>query len=349
MEQWKRDFAETIAKHRRQGWGWRYDGLDDWTSERIFTQLQALGIDIDAERFRQQAAAAGGIEALRKHWDSQIREEMDTAFWPDFPLIAVPVLWERLTPDLVCPEIIDERLHRAIKAEKHGMDLPDVDGFPATVAAAVGVAKYLEGFPTAERAKRFDELSRIGFYGYGEWVLNLVATRGKDYPEAMIRIADAMADCDNGLFFQEEAAMLTAAAGRRDEAIERARALVDKSNDKPWARILAGDVLRELGDIGEAKRLYAEAQAMASDAYDRQAAAERLETMCKEPDGDHEPEGDLQRHPVPSMPVSPTASPKAALAIPTKIVIPPSGPKKVGRNDPCPCGSGKKYKRCCLR
>ena len=24
----------------------------------------------------------------------------------------------------------------------------------------------------------------------------------------------------------------------------------------------------------------------------------------------------------------------------------PSGPK-VGRNDPCPCGSGKKYKKCC--
>ena len=23
--------------------------------------------------------------------------------------------------------------------------------------------------------------------------------------------------------------------------------------------------------------------------------------------------------------------------------------KKVGRNDPCPCGSGKKYKNCCMR
>ncbi|MBR2386384.1 SEC-C domain-containing protein [bacterium] len=23
-------------------------------------------------------------------------------------------------------------------------------------------------------------------------------------------------------------------------------------------------------------------------------------------------------------------------------------PKDVGRNDPCPCGSGKKYKNCCL-
>ncbi|MGR9117332.1 MAG: SEC-C metal-binding domain-containing protein [Gammaproteobacteria bacterium] len=24
-------------------------------------------------------------------------------------------------------------------------------------------------------------------------------------------------------------------------------------------------------------------------------------------------------------------------------------PKKPGRNDPCPCGSGKKYKKCCGR
>ncbi|MFN7843104.1 MAG: SEC-C metal-binding domain-containing protein [Pirellula sp.] len=22
---------------------------------------------------------------------------------------------------------------------------------------------------------------------------------------------------------------------------------------------------------------------------------------------------------------------------------------RVGRNDPCPCGSGKKYKNCCMR
>ena len=27
----------------------------------------------------------------------------------------------------------------------------------------------------------------------------------------------------------------------------------------------------------------------------------------------------------------------------------PSKVAKIGRNDPCPCGSGKKYKRCCGR
>ena len=26
-----------------------------------------------------------------------------------------------------------------------------------------------------------------------------------------------------------------------------------------------------------------------------------------------------------------------------------SQPKNIGRNDPCPCGSGKKYKNCCLK
>ena len=30
-----------------------------------------------------------------------------------------------------------------------------------------------------------------------------------------------------------------------------------------------------------------------------------------------------------------------------KDVQTPKIQKKIGRNDPCPCGSGKKYKKCC--
>jgi hypothetical protein len=43
--------------------------------------------------------------------------------------------------------------------------------------------------------------------------------------------------------------------------------------------------------------------------------------------------------------------PDPALAAPSGIVAPTQPVvkgKKVGRNDPCPCGSGKKYKKCCL-
>lgn len=35
---------------------------------------------------------------------------------------------------------------------------------------------------------------------------------------------------------------------------------------------------------------------------------------------------------------------KTTTAIPTPVL-----PNKIGRNDPCPCGSGKKYKKCCGR
>ncbi|MBQ7940511.1 MAG: SEC-C domain-containing protein [Clostridia bacterium] len=47
-------------------------------------------------------------------------------------------------------------------------------------------------------------------------------------------------------------------------------------------------------------------------------------------------------------PVGPVAAPgKPAAMMPNRPVV-NKGPK-VGRNDPCPCGSGKKYKKCCGR
>lgn len=31
------------------------------------------------------------------------------------------------------------------------------------------------------------------------------------------------------------------------------------------------------------------------------------------------------------------------------MIAPIIEPKKIGRNEPCPCGSGKKYKKCCMK
>ncbi len=39
---------------------------------------------------------------------------------------------------------------------------------------------------------------------------------------------------------------------------------------------------------------------------------------------------------------------EAALHSTLSTTPPPEDGAKVGRNDPCPCGSGKKYKKCCL-
>ena len=50
----------------------------------------------------------------------------------------------------------------------------------------------------------------------------------------------------------------------------------------------------------------------------------------------------------PSPSVSPPPTPQVAppAAVSGTPVAVRTGPK-VGRNDPCPCGSGKKYKKCC--
>jgi hypothetical protein len=44
----------------------------------------------------------------------------------------------------------------------------------------------------------------------------------------------------------------------------------------------------------------------------------------------------------PRLPAAPAAPGRPRLS-------PAAGPAHIGRNDPCPCGSGKKFKQCCLR
>jgi len=36
------------------------------------------------------------------------------------------------------------------------------------------------------------------------------------------------------------------------------------------------------------------------------------------------------------------------MALRKSVVTSPRSVMEVGRNDPCPCGSGKKYKNCCI-
>ena len=45
----------------------------------------------------------------------------------------------------------------------------------------------------------------------------------------------------------------------------------------------------------------------------------------------------------------PNTTPSVPL-VPRQSLAPKSeGKQRVGRNDPCPCGSGKKFKKCCMK
>jgi hypothetical protein len=87
---------------------------------------------------------------------------------------------------------------------------------------------------------------------------------------------------------------------------------------------------------------------------DRADLLERLAELCREQGrneeaGRFQQESEAARHAdeeVDEFP--PASSPSSGGSWPISLPAVPARSIKIGRNEPCPCGSGKKYKKCCL-
>ena len=42
-----RELHDLLKQQRMKGLGWRFDGVDDWSTDAIFAQLSSMGIDTD--------------------------------------------------------------------------------------------------------------------------------------------------------------------------------------------------------------------------------------------------------------------------------------------------------------
>ena len=71
----------------------------------------------------------------------------------------------------------------------------------------------------------------------------------------------------------------------------------------------------------------------------------KVRVEVQQPAGEAPKEAPKPTPVMPAMPSTPTPLPTG----PQTPVVKSGSSKKVGRNDPCPCGSGKKYKKCCGR
>ncbi|MCH7945562.1 MAG: hypothetical protein IIC73_06050 [Armatimonadetes bacterium] len=128
--------TEQARRHREEGFGWRYDGLAEWTTNAIFEKLRELGVDTDADRFADQARVATRCMTLEENWREGLA--LDDSPWDDFPFLASEELWRRLTPDLPCPELIAERLEKHIRsADGHHHLLSDEQQRADMVEAAL--------------------------------------------------------------------------------------------------------------------------------------------------------------------------------------------------------------------
>lgn len=330
-------YAKMFEQQRADGFGWRVDGLGDWSTPAIFEKLRELGVDTDEQRFREQARAVRGPKELHQTWSSH-RERLHS-FWDDFPFLGCEELWRRLTPDLVCPEFIADRLDAIVL--KEGQESSGDPG-PADLQAAMALIDYLEPFPPDRREEQFYEVLSCGLCAYDEWLCDLVLARGREHPDAVTRIADFMSTITSAARYQSYLAVALAAAGRREEAVKRAQTNLLDFPDDIWVRILAGDVYHDLGQATPALQLYETALSMADNPNDWDAAAQRIRDLLEEK-GRGDEWWNIHSHCPRPLDSARRLGDMDGDRVPAAL-----SHGRPRRNDPCPCGSGRKYKKCCL-
>lgn len=121
------------------------------------------------------------------------------------------------------------------------------------------------------------------------------------------------------------------------EAVNRALAgqAQDQAKDEVQAQVK--DQI-QVQTKGQAQDQAAQAHEHASQSHEQATHAQRLAAQAA-----------AYRHTSQAVPASPEP-PRGAVVLPKTAEVKALARTraKIGRNDPCPCGSGKKYKKCCL-
>ena len=165
-----------------------------------------------------------------------------------------------------------------------------------------------------------------------------------------VEICNLFAEIHSPENFFGDMAVILAEAGRREEAFERISKNLERFPDDAWIIIKAGQAYQTLKETDKALELYNRAYDMTSPlSYDRDGVLERLVPLLRELGRETEAnalieseekaeEAREERYKKYERDNS-TAEDKRKAA--------PISSRKIGRNEPCPCGSGKKYKKCC--
>jgi tetratricopeptide (TPR) repeat protein len=171
-----------------------------------------------------------------------------------------------------------------------------------------------------------------------DWLIELPAVlAGGGLVDEAVRVGDALAELgeDHRALFANDVAVILAEAGRGEEALQRVEQNLRSFPDDVWTAIKSGDAHLALSDASGAERAFRAALAMArarGEASEIADANGRLVgLLANQPGREREADAAGQEFERANR----AAHGGSRLAI------------KIGRNDPCPCGSGRKYKRCC--
>ncbi len=352
------------------------------SDEALLAKLCSLGFDVDRDRLLQLFPRYASAEQMSEAMIADARPDLK-GFDEDWPWIALVCLWERWQPHLPSMELIDDKMqagYRALEAEDSVkasriwletwqdilgfMDragLQSLDDFDRQFRGSQAVFNWIQDFEIELHNAGLDDPQ---FFHQRVALCKTVLDRFSEGDLPMGGFKTGMADAYAMLGDLETADRLYLAwldekprwgwgwIGWADcYWFSRGEAKNPEKAIQILKRGLAvsgvddrHDILERLADVYEEQGMTQEAQAIRQQINRPRPA--RKATMTRGP-------GSLQTKTTydfgeEGLPLEQFSefSESSRSAAPARSE-PTGPPSKAGRNDPCPCGSGKKYKKCC--
>jgi tetratricopeptide (TPR) repeat protein len=349
------------------------------TAEQLVEKLHSFGYRLTKEEFIAQAQGVLGSQELHRLFAGQRVGGLDST-GSDFPWLAFRELWAKWLPDTPSFEALDDAMQRGYELDGDGDDEGAFrEWFDAwelfKQLATKGGFDSIAGFD-----KRFNGSQFVAnwIYDYFEFLHNRIDGDSGRRAEFMGFLRDALAlpasldDLTRKNFTGHLAgALIDSGDITGGDAMFEEAILADPSF--AWNYVWWSDayyLYKHRGNKDYEKALSILKRALDADITDREdkeIVYERLEELLEDSGIEFEYEVDLPDElpdsgiyfegpdfadtPAGQLPATSGPSVHGGRRQPDPKPDPKPEPikagPKVGRNEPCPCGSGKKYKKCC--
>ena len=307
----------------------------------LLAKLRSFGIELDhpsLERLCREALSAEEIATplLDQRTFHGRQAEMES----DWIWVCLTALWQRWFPDQPCFELLDDKIEAGYELQGPGRDAAACRIWLEAWRDVLGLLD--KGGLTSIRA--FDERFR-GSQSLFNWIQDLEDALWNAGLEDRQFLTARIAVCEEGLRrFPAEDELMTENRRRalaesyfelgetgKAEALYRDWLQADPRWGWGWIGWSDGYgfTRTQLQDWSRAEQILREGLAV-DQVRDRLDMLERLADVCEE-QGRKGEAAELRKQ----------VKRSAAVAA-TRVTKP-----KIGRNEPCPCGSGKKFKKCC--
>ncbi len=315
---------------------WEPQKVAGMSNEEIISKLKELVPTFDLNSFVAKTAEYLSCEDLTEAEYYPVAKFTDAD--EDFIWMACEELWKRLVPDKPPVEFVAEQVDNLIEEMvKAGLKERWKELYRRSREALDVICRYIiEETPSGRRLRRdfYEKLSKTTFYDFERFLDDLMRNMiGHEEYERVIDVAGILGEGLGDDILLDFKAECLFGLGKKEEAERLSQEIISRNPDDPWFLLRAGEYYTTYGekDFLKAKDCYLRALAVAQRHLAKPDGKKELRVVYEKlieisyETGDRDSADRYER------------------------LLNALEAKKVGRNDPCPCGSGKKYKKCCGR